>query len=292
MQNHKSRGCQFKEALQQENPLQIAGTINAYAALLAKKAGFKALYLSGAGVSNAAFGLPDLGLTSLSEVTEEIRRITARVDLPLLVDGDTGFGNSLSIQRMVKEFEKAGASAVHIEDQKWPKRCGHLAGKEVVSTEIMVQRIKASVDARKNTDFLIMARTDALDSENLEATLLRAKAYVAAGADLLFVEAAKKLEIYKAFVEAVSVPVLANITEFGKTPLFTLAELKSVGIRMVLYPLSAFRAMNFAAFKVYETLKKQGTQKDLLSGMQTREELYEILNYSQYESQLEKDKDA
>ncbi len=276
----------FKEALKQENPLQIAGAINACAGLLAKQAGFKALYLSGAGVSNAAFGLPDLGIISYSEVAEEIRRMTSCIELPLLVDGDTGFGSTLTLQRMVQEFERAGASAVHLEDQQWPKRCGHRPGKQVVSNQEMVDRIKAAVDARKHDNFLIMARTDSLAIENLDTTLARTQEYVEAGADLIFVEAVSALENYRAFVEAVSVPVLANITEFGKTPLLTLDELKSVGIRMVLYPLSAFRAMNKAALQVYETIKNNGTQKDLLASMQTREELYTLLNYYHYEEKV------
>lgn len=288
MQQHLA-GCRFKEALKQENPLQIVGVINACAALQAKKAGFRAIYLSGAGVSNAAFGLPDLGLTSFTEVAEEIRRITARVELPLLVDGDTGFGNTLTIQRMVQAFESAGAAAVHIEDQAWPKRCGHLPGKELVSSQEMADRIKAAVDARTSSDFLIMARTDALAVENLDATLARAKAYIDAGADLIFTEALTELQDYEYFSKNLSVPVMANMTEFGKTPLFTVTELKSVGVRMVLYPLSAFRAMNQAALQVYETIKQEGTQKAVLNTMQTREALYSLLDYYHYESQLEKE---
>lgn len=282
-----SAGQQFKEALRLENPLQIAGVINACAGLLAKKSGFKALYLSGAGVANAALGLPDLGLSTFSEVAEEIRRITARVELPLLVDGDTGFGNTLTIQRMIQEFESAGAAAVHLEDQQWPKRCGHRPGKQLVSSQEMVDRIKAALDARRDTNFMIMARTDALAVEDLETSLERVREYQKAGADMIFAEAVPNLEVYQAFVKAVSIPVLANMTEFGKTPLFTLNELKSVGVKMLLYPLSAFRAMNYAALQVYTTIKEQGTQQSLLPIMQTREELYELLNYYHYESQLE-----
>lgn len=282
-----SAGQQFKEALRLENPLQIAGVINACAGLLAKKSGFKALYLSGAGVANAALGLPDLGLSTFSEVAEEIRRITARVELPLLVDGDTGFGNTLTIQRIIQEFESAGAAAVHLEDQQWPKRCGHRPGKQLVSSQEMVDRIKAALDARRDTNFMIMARTDALAVEDLETSLERVREYQKAGADMIFAEAVPNLEVYQAFVKAVSIPVLANMTEFGKTPLFTLNELKSVGVKMLLYPLSAFRAMNYAALQVYTTIKEQGTQQSLLPIMQTREELYELLNYYHYESQLE-----
>lgn len=273
-------------AEQNKTPLQMVGVINAYCALLAKEAGFKALYLSGAGVANASFGLPDLGMTTFTEVAEEIRRITFRVDLPLLVDGDTGWGSSLTIQRMIKEFIQAGAAAVHLEDQTFPKRCGHREGKQVVSTSEMCDRIKAAVDARFDSNFSIMARTDALASEGLQSAVDRAAAYVEAGADMIFAEAVSELNQYQAFVKKVSVPVLANLTEFGRTPLFTLEELSSVGIKMALYPLSAFRVMSHAALALYKTLKEQGTQKNLISHMQTREELYSVLNYYDYEEKL------
>jgi len=286
--NLKSAGQRFKEVITSESklPLQIVGVINASCALLAKQAGFKALYLSGAGIANAAYGWPDLGVTSISEVAEEIRRVTQAVDLPLLVDGDTGWGNRLTIQRMMKEFMQAGAAAVHLEDQTWPKRCGHRTGKQVVSTIDMCDRIKAAVDAREDPRFVIMARTDALGVENLNQAVERAVEYVKAGADMIFAEAITELKQYKAFVDAVSVPVLANITEFGQTPLFTLEELQSVGVRMALYPLSAFRMMNKAAERLYQTLKEQGSQKNLIKEMQTREELYSLLNYYEKESNL------
>jgi methylisocitrate lyase len=285
-----SAGSRFKEALKQENPLQIAGTINACTALLAKQAGFNALYLSGAGLCNAALGLPDLGFSTFTEVAEEIRRITSCVDLPLLVDGDTGFGSTLTLQRMIREFERAGAAAVHLEDQRFPKRCGHRPGKTMISTAGMLERIKVAVDARQDPNFMIMARTDALAEETLDAVVARTVEYQQAGADLIFLEAVTKLDDYIPFVKALSVPVLANITEFGKTPLFTLTELKSVGIQMVLYPLSAFRAMNYAALQVYKTIKEQGTQKEMLAKMQTREELYALIDYYRYESQLDESK--
>lgn len=280
--SHLSPGQKFKKALQSEKPLQLIGVMNACSALLAEQAGFRALYLSGAGISNGAFGLPDLGLTTLSEVTEEVRRITAVVDLPVLVDADTGFGSEINIKRAVQELTCAGAAGIHIEDQAWPKRCGHLPDKKLVSTEEMVARIKAAVEGKLDPDFVIMARTDAVDGEGIEAAVVRAKHYVEAGAEIIFAEAVTDLEQYKKFVQAVSVPVLANITEFGKTPLFSISELQSVGIELVLYPLSAFRAMNKAASIVYQTIRKEGTQKNVLVHMQTREELYELLKYQEY----------
>ena len=285
----ESPGKRFKAALLAEQPLQIVGVINACAALLAKQAGFQVLYLSGAGVSNAAFGLPDLSLTTLTEVVEETRRITGVVDLPLLVDGDTGFGSKLNIERAVHALIKAGAAGMTLEDQTWPKRCGQLPGKQLVSCEEMVERIRIAVAAKKSpkvanrdADFVIMARTDALANEGLEQSLKRAVAYVKAGADMIFAEAVEDLSQYQKFVEAVSAPVLANITEFGKTPMFSTDQLKTVGVQMALYPLSAFRAMNKAAEKVYQSIRKSGTQESLLSEMQTRKELYDLLQYETY----------
>lgn len=276
----------FKTLLNQENPLQIVGAIHTYAAILAKSSGFRALYLSGAGVSNAQYGLPDLGMTSNTEVSEEIRRITNQIDLPLLVDADTGFGSVLNVARTVKLFESAGAKAVHIEDQTWPKRCGHLEGKQIVSTSEMNDRIKAAVDARTSNDFMIMARTDVASISGIVEAIERSAAYVTAGADFIFVEAVATLNDYKQFCSKIKVPVLANITEFGQTPLYTVSELKSAGIQMILYPLSAFRMMNQAALKLYQTLRKEGTQKNLIDEMQTRKELYSMLNYQKYEDKL------
>lgn len=281
-----SKGLAFRQALKAENPLQIMGVINAIAALLAQQAGFQSLYLSGAGVANACFGLPDLGMTSSTEVAEEIRRITDTVDLPLLVDADTGFGSLLNVARTVSSFEKAGASGLHLEDQSWPKRCGHRPGKKCISETEMCDRLKAALDARRDNQFVIMARTDAYAEEGLDKAIERACKYVEAGADMMFAEAFANLQDYETFVKAVKVPVLANITEFGKTPLFTTEELKSVGIEMVLYPLSAFRAMNQAALKVYTTIRKEGTQKAVLQTMQTREELYHLLDYYKYEDKI------
>lgn len=278
-----SKAVLFKQALLKEKPLQVVGVINAYAALLAKKAGFSALYLSGAGLANACFGLPDLGMTTATEMAEEIRRIRAVVALPLLVDADTGFGDTLNVMRTVQLFESAGASALHLEDQAWPKRCGHLEGKRLITVNAMCDRIKAAIDARRDPNFVIMARTDAFAEEGLEASIERAARYVEAGADMIFAEALKELTQYKAFVEKLKVPILANITEFGQTPLFSLSELKSVGVSLALYPLSAFRAMNKAALSVYECLRKEGSQQTVLDLMQTRAELYQILNYEFYE---------
>lgn len=271
-----------------EQPLQIAGTINAYTALLAERAGFKALYVSGAGVANASHGIPDLGMTHLGDVAEDVRRISLAVSLPLLVDIDTGWGHAFGIARTIRELERAGAAAVHIEDQVSAKRCGHRPGKELVSPSEMSDRVKAAVDARADPAFAIMARTDAAASEGLTAAIERAQAYVAAGADMLFAEALTSLAEYAAFTQAVKVPVLANITEFGKTPLFTTAELAQAGISMALYPLSAFRAMSAAAELVYRTIRRDGTQKAVLSSMQTRDELYQVLNYHAFEKTLDR----
>ncbi|HEM0317251.1 TPA: methylisocitrate lyase, partial [Legionella pneumophila] len=278
-----SQGKKLREALMKEKPLQVVGTINAYAALQAKRAGFHAIYLSGAGVANASYGLPDLGITTLNDVLEDVRRIMSAVDLPLLVDIDTGWGGAFSIARTIKEMIKAGAAAVHIEDQVQAKRCGHRPGKALVEKEEMIDRIKAAVDAKTDPDFVIMARTDALANEGLNKALERISAYIEAGADMIFFEGVRKLEEYQALTEQCNVPVLANITEFGVTPLFTLEELKEVGISLALYPLSAFRAMSAAAEKVYDTIRKNGSQKDILEEMQTREELYQVLNYHFYE---------
>ncbi|CAM2851604.1 TPA: methylisocitrate lyase [Legionella pneumophila] len=281
-----SQGKKLREALMKEKPLQVVGTINAYAALQAKRAGFHAIYLSGAGVANASYGLPDLGITTLNDVLEDVRRIMSAVDLPLLVDIDTGWGGAFSIARTIKEMIKAGAAAVHIEDQVQAKRCGHRPGKALVEKEEMIDRIKAAVDAKTDPDFVIMARTDALANEGLNKALERISAYIEAGADMIFFEGVRKLEEYQALTEQCNVPVLANITEFGVTPLFTLEELKEVGVSLALYPLSAFRAMSAAAEKVYDTIRKNGSQKDILAEMQTREELYQVLNYHFYEDKL------
>ncbi|HZP12545.1 MAG TPA: methylisocitrate lyase [Nevskiaceae bacterium] len=279
-------GQRFKEALKAEKPLQIVGTINAYTALLAKRAGFRAIYLSGAGVANASYGLPDLGITSLENVLEDVRRICGRVDTPLLVDIDTGWGSAFNIARTIKEMARAGAAAVHIEDQVQAKRCGHRPGKAIVPKDDMVDRIKAAVDARTN-DLQIMARTDALAVEGLDAAIDRCVACVEAGADLIFAEAMTDIAMYKKVVDAVKVPVLANITEFGQTPLYTKDELAAQGVSMVLYPLSAFRAMSKAAENIYGAIRKQGHQKDVVAWMQTREQLYEVLDYHSYESKLD-----
>ncbi|MFO9238256.1 methylisocitrate lyase [Legionella pneumophila serogroup 1] len=281
-----SQGKKLREALMKEKPLQVVGTINAYAALQAKRAGFHAIYLSGAGVANASYGLPDLGITTLNDVLEDVRRIMSAVDLPLLVDIDTGWGGAFSIARTIKEMIKAGAAAVHIEDQVQAKRCGHRPGKALVEKEEMIDRIKAAVDAKTDPDFVIMARTDALANEGLNKALERISAYIEAGADMIFFEGVRKLEEYQALTEQCNVPVLANITEFGVTPLFTLEELKEVGVSLALYPLSAFRAMSAAAEKVYDTIRRNGSQKDILAEMQTREELYQVLNYHFYEDKL------
>lgn len=277
----------LRKALAQENPLQIVGTINAYTALLAKRAGYRAIYLSGAGVANASYGLPDLGMTNLENVAEDVRRITSVCDLPLLVDIDTGWGNAFNIARTIKTMIESGAAAVHMEDQVQAKRCGHRPKKEIVSTEEMCDRIKAAVDARTKPEFVIMARTDALAVEGLEKSIERIQQYVEAGADMIFFEGVTDIKQYQTAVKNCSVPMLANITEFGMTPLFTRDELKNAGIQLILYPLSAFRAMSAAAINVYETIRKDGTQKSLLDAMQTREQLYDVLGYHEYEQKLD-----
>jgi len=276
------------KALKEESPLQIVGTINAYTALLAKKAGFRAIYLSGAGVANASYGIPDLGITNLRDVLEDVSRITSVCDLPLLVDIDTGWGSIFNIARTIKSMINAGAAGAHIEDQVQSKRCGHRPKKEVVPIDEMCDRLKAAVDAKTNRDFVVMARTDALAIEGLEPTLARIEQYVAAGADMIFFEGATDLSQYQAVTQNCRVPVLANITEFGLTPLFTKEELKQVGIQLILYPLSAFRAMSQAAIKTYETIRTAGTQKNMLANMQTREQLYDVLDYYQFEKKLDK----
>ena len=284
-----SAGARFRKALTEESPLQVIGTINANHALLAKRSGFKAIYLSGGGVAAGSLGIPDLGITGLEDVLVDVRRITDVCDTPLLVDIDTGFGASaFNIARSVRSINKAGAAAIHIEDQVGAKRCGHRPNKELVSKDEMVDRIKAAVDARVDDSFVIMARTDALAVEGIDAALDRANAYIEAGADALFPEAITDLATYKKFTDVIKVPVLANITEFGMTPLFTTTELAGVGVGIVLYPLSAFRAMNKAAENVYETVRKDGSQKAVLDTMQTREELYQRINYYEYEGALDK----
>ena len=283
-----SAGAAFRKAVQEESPLQVVGAINANHALLAKRAGYKAIYLSGGGVAAGSLGLPDLGISSLDDVLTDIRRITDVCDLPLLVDADTGFGSSaFNVARTVKSMIKFGAAGLHIEDQVGAKRCGHRPGKEIVSKEEMVDRIKAAVDARTDPNFVIMARTDALAVDGLEAALERAVACVEAGADMIFPEAITDLEMYATFAKAVNVPILANITEFGATPLFTLDELRSAHVGLALYPLSAFRAMNKAAENVYQALRRDGTQKNVLDTMQTRMELYESINYHDFEQKLD-----
>ncbi|AGE17248.1 methylisocitrate lyase [Serratia marcescens] len=284
----RSPGLAFRQALSKEKPLQIAGAINANHALLAQRAGFQAIYLSGGGVAAGSLGLPDLGISTLDDVLTDIRRITDVCPLPLLVDVDSGFGASaFNVARTVRAVSKAGAAALHIEDQVGAKRCGHRPNKAIVSTEEMVDRIKAAVDARSDPDFVIMARTDALAVEGLEAAIERAQAYVAAGADMLFPEAITELGMYRRFAEATQVPILANITEFGATPLFTTDELRSARVDMALYPLSAFRAMNRAAERVYRALREEGTQKSVIDTMQTRNELYESINYYLFEEKLD-----
>jgi len=267
--------------------LQVVGTINAYSALLAERAGFKAIYLSGAGVANTSFGLPDLGITSLNDVCEDVRRITSATDLPLLVDADTGWGAAFNISRTISDLVRSGAAGCHLEDQVQAKRCGHRPGKALVTADEMVDRIKAGVDGRTDDQFVIMARTDAHAVEGQQAAIERAQRYVAAGADMIFAEALTTLDEYRQFTNAVKVPVLANITEFGKTPLFTVSELASVNVGLVLYPLSAFRAMARAAETVYGTIRRDGTQKNLIDRMQTRTELYDVLGYHDYERKLD-----
>jgi methylisocitrate lyase len=283
-----SAGSNLRTAVEAEIPLQLVGTINAYCARLAERAGFKAIYLSGAGVANASFGLPDLGITTLNDVCEDTRRITAACPLPLLVDADTGWGGAFNIARTIRELMRAGAAGCHLEDQEHAKRCGHRPNKAIVSTGEMVDRIKAAVDARANEEFVVMARTDAVASEGLQAAIDRAGSYVEAGADMIFAEALGVLEDYRGFTGKVPVPVLANLTEFGKTPLFTLQELREVGVRLALYPLSAFRAMSQIATRVYGTIRSQETQKDVVDQMQTRDELYDVLNYHSFEDKLDR----
>ena len=283
----KSQGQKFRDAVKAETPLQVIGAINAYHARFAERVGYRAIYLSGGGVAAGSLGLPDLGISSLDDVLTDVRRITDVCSLPLLVDVDTGFGGAFNIARTVKSLIKFGAGAMHIEDQVQSKRCGHRPGKEIVSKEEMVDRIKAAADARVDPGFVIMARTDALAVEGLDAAIDRACACVEAGADMIFPEAMTELSMYKKFAEAVKVPILANITEFGHTPLFTVDELRSADVSLVLYPLSAFRAMNKAALNVYETLRREGTQKGVLDTMQTRDELYDYLDYHKFESKLD-----
>jgi methylisocitrate lyase len=278
-----SAGAQFRAALRDECPLQIVGSINAYAAILAEKSGFKALYLSGAGVANASCGLPDLGMTTLDDVLTDVRRITRITKLPLLVDADTGWENP---GEMVRQMFAAGAAGIHIEDQVEAKRCGHRPGKQLVSTDEMIGRVKAAVAAKTDPAFVVMARTDAVAGEGLEAGIERACLYRDVGADMIFAEALTELAQYRRFVEAVKIPVLANVTEFGKTPMFTVEELRSAGVALALYPLSAFRAMSAAALNVYRTIRAQGTQRDVTPLMQTRVDLYETLNYEAYEREL------
>ena len=283
-----SAGARFREALRQERPLQIPGAINANHALLAKRAGYRAIYLSGGGVAAGSLGLPDLGISGLEDVLIDVRRITDVCDVPLLVDVDTGFGASaFNVARTTRSLIKAGAGAMHIEDQVGAKRCGHRPGKEIVGQQEMVDRVKAAVDARTDGDFVIMARTDALAVEGLEAAVQRARACVEAGADAIFPEAITSLDMYRRFADAVGVPILANITEFGQTPLFTVDELRDAGCAMVLYPLSAFRAMNKAAQSVYEAVRRDGTQQAVVDTMQTRVELYDAIGYWDYEKRLD-----
>jgi len=282
-----SAGARLRAALEEERPLQVVGTVNAYSALLAGQSGFRAIYLSGAGVANASFGLPDLGMTSLNDVCEDVRRISGATDLPLLVDADTGWGGAFNIAKTCADLIRSGAAGMHLEDQVSAKRCGHRPGKALVPTEEMVDRIKAAVDGRTDSSFVVMARTDAHAVQGQQAALDRACAYVEAGADMIFAEALKTLDEYRQFTGRVRVPVLANITEFGQTPLFTVAELGGVGVRLVLYPLSAFRAMSKAALAVYGALRREGTQKSVLPMMQTRAELYEVLGYLNYEKKLD-----
>jgi len=283
-----SAGAKFRQALTEEQPLQVIGTVCAYHAVMAKSVGYRAIYLSGAGVSASSLGLPDLGISNLDDVLTDIRRITDVCDLPLLADVDTGFGvSAFNVARTTRSLIKAGAAAMHIEDQAGAKRCGHRPGKELVSGEEMADRVKAAVDARNDPSFVVMARTDALANEGLDAAISRAVKYVEAGADMIFPEALTELAMYRKFAAAVKVPILANITEFGRTPLFSVAELRSANVAIALYPLTAFRAMNKAALRAFETVRREGSQKALLPEMQTREELYEFLNYHSYEKKLD-----
>jgi len=287
MSNNISRGSVFKKAIKDNNPLQVVGTINAYTSILAERSGHKAIYLSGGGVAASSLGVPDLGITTLQDVLVDVERITNSSELPLLVDADTGWGGAFNISRMVKSMISVGAAAIHIEDQVAQKRCGHRPNKELVTLEEMVDRIKAAVDAKTDLNFQIMARTDSIASEGLDLALERAIAYQEAGADAIFAEAVTDISQYKSFREALKVPILANITEFGKTPLFNKQELEKVGIDIILYPLSAFRAMSKVAQEVYKEIYQKGTQKDILDKMQTRDELYELLDYHSYEEKLD-----
>ncbi|WP_289044211.1 methylisocitrate lyase [uncultured Aliiroseovarius sp.] len=284
-----SAGAKFRKALEEESPLQVMGAVNAYTAMMAERVGYKALYLAGAGVANTSYGLPDLGITNLTDVLTDLRRVTDATDLPVLVDVDTGFGGAFTIARLVRGLIKDGAGALHMEDQVQLKRCGHRPGKEIVSKQEMVDRVKAAADAKTDPDFFIVARTDALAIEGLDGAIDRACAYVEAGADMIFAEACTELSQYKAFVEALDTPhpVLANITEFSKTPNFTLEELREVGVSAALYPLSANRAMNAAALKVYKHIREVGSAKGVLDIMQNREELYDYLNYHEYEQKID-----
>ena len=282
-----SPGLRFRKLLQVEKPLQIVGAINALGAMQAARAGFQALYLSGAGVANASHGLPDLGITSLNDVLDDAARITAACSLPLLVDIDTGWGTEFTIQRAIRELERVGVAAIHMEDQVAAKRCGHRPGKNLVELEEMQARVRAAVASRKDPDFVIMARTDAVSVEGVDAAIRRANAYVAAGADMIFAEAIETLDDFRRFSNEVKVPILANLTEFGRTPLFTLAQLNEAGVRMALYPLTAFRAMNAAAKSTYETIRINGSQQSILNSLQTRDELYEVLNYLSAEKRVD-----
>jgi len=283
----ESAGAKFRSAVQGERPLQVVGAINAYHARLAERCGYRALYLSGGGVAAGSLGVPDLGISTLDDVLTDVRRITDVTALPLLVDADTGFGSAFNIARTVRSLIKFGAAAMHIEDQVQAKRCGHRPGKEIVPRDEMVDRIKAAVDARTDPGFVVMARTDALAVEGLQAAIDRAAACVEAGADVIFPEAVTELDMYRKFADAVGVPVLANITEFGSTPLFTVEQLRSANVGLVLYPLSAFRAMNRAALNVYRAIRRDGTQQNVLDTMQTRAELYEFLDYHSFEAKLD-----
>jgi methylisocitrate lyase len=284
---NESPGKRFRQAIEEEIPLQVVGAINAYSAKLAERAGFRALYLSGAGVANASHGLPDLGTTTLSDVLEDARRITSAVRLPLLVDCDTGWGSSLTIARTVREMLGAGVAGVHFEDQVDSKRCGHRPGKKLVSRAAMSDRLKAATDARTDRDFVIMARTDAVAVEGMESAIERSRSYLAAGADMIFAEGLTDAEQFKHFTKSIPAPVLANMTEYGSSPLLTVEELRQVGIRLALYPLTAFRAMSLAAQRVYELLRRDGTQRNMLDTMQTRDDLYEVLDYYKLEKELD-----
>ena len=286
MKNMDSKGASFRRAITENSPLQIVGTINAYSSILAEKTGHKAIYLSGGGVAASSLGVPDLGITTLQDVLIDVERITNTSDLPLLVDADTGWGGTFNISRMVKNMISSGAAAIHIEDQIEQKRCGHRPNKELVSKEEMVDRIKAAVDAKIDSEFFIIARTDAIANEGIELALERANSYQEAGADGIFAEAVTEISQYSEFKKNLNIPILANITEFGKTPYFTVEELNLEGIDMVLYPLSAFRAMSKAAYEVYNVILKEGTQKNILNKMQTRDELYGLLDYHSYEEKL------